>query len=96
MYGPRVFISMIGVLLVFWLATYGLTGSLSGSFIQTLICAVLLQVGYFVGVLFLVWKEARERKRKVDDAASPSMGADKQPASSLPVTRLNEPGRSNF
>ncbi|MBD9375306.1 exopolysaccharide production repressor protein [Rhizobium sp. ARZ01] len=96
MYGPRVFMSMIVALLVFGLATYGLTGSLSGSLIQTLICAVLLQVGYFAGMLFLVWKEARDRKRKVDNAASPSMGADEKPASSLPVTRLNGPGGSNF
>lgn len=96
MYGPRVFMSMIVTLLVFGLATYGLTGSLADALLRTLICAVLLQVGYFAGVLFLVWREARERKRKVDEAASTTMSAGDKSASGLPVSRLNEPGHSNY
>ena len=62
MYAPRVFVSMIGALAVFAVATYVLNGSLTTTLIQTAICAVLLQIGYFGGVLFLVWKEARARK----------------------------------
>ncbi|WP_318530132.1 MULTISPECIES: exopolysaccharide production repressor protein [unclassified Rhizobium] len=95
MYGPRVFISMIGALLVFGLATYGLTGSLSDTLIQTLICAVLLQVGYFVGVLFLVWKEARERRRETEEAIRAASLAENA-AAGLRVTSLNKPGHSNY
>ena len=96
MYGPRVFMSMIGTLLVFGLATYGLTGSLSDALLRTLVCAVLLQVGYFAGVLLLVWNEARQRKRKNDEAAaSAAKGGDETTASALPVSRLNEPEHSN-
>ena len=58
MYAPRVFVSMICALAVFAIATYFLTGSLATTLIETAICAVLLQVGYFVGVLYLVWKAA--------------------------------------
>jgi exopolysaccharide production repressor protein len=65
MYAPRVFISMLGTLIVFAIATYFLTNSLSTTLIETVICAVLLQVGYFLGVLYLVWKE-----RKAHEALS--------------------------
>jgi exopolysaccharide production repressor protein len=61
MYAPRVFVSMVGALVVFAIATYWLSGSLSGALIKTAICAVLLQAGYFGGVIYLVWKEAKQR-----------------------------------
>lgn len=92
MYGPRVFISMIGTLAVFGVATYALTGSLSGTLLRTLICAFLLQVGYFAGVLFLVWREARDRKRKSDEAIRSANGETGSP--SLPVSSLKK--HSNF
>ncbi|MDP9857838.1 exopolysaccharide production repressor protein [Agrobacterium tumefaciens] len=60
MYAPRVFFSMIGALLAFAVATYFIHGSFYTAFIQTLICAVILQVGYFIGILVLV---AREKRR---------------------------------
>lgn len=59
---------LICVLLVFAITTYLLTHSLWSTFIQTVICAVLLQAGYFAAVLFLVWR--REGSRKADDAAA--------------------------
>ncbi|MDS7595079.1 exopolysaccharide production repressor protein [Agrobacterium tumefaciens] len=65
MYAPRVFISMIGALLVFAIATYFIQGSFYTAFIQTLIAAVILQVGYFIAILFLVGRE----KRQLHDAA---------------------------
>jgi hypothetical protein len=34
---------------------------LSGTLIKTVICAILLQAGYFGGVMYLVWKEAKQR-----------------------------------
>ncbi|EPE97351.1 exopolysaccharide production repressor protein [Rhizobium grahamii] len=61
MYAPRVIFSMLGALAVFAVATYWLSGSLTGTAIKTAICAVLLQAGYFGGVLYLVWKETRSR-----------------------------------
>ncbi|HXV30443.1 MAG TPA: exopolysaccharide production repressor protein [Sinorhizobium sp.] len=63
MFAPRFLVSMLGALTAFAIATYFLTGSLATAAIQTLICAVLIQVGYFIAVLFLVWKEARERRK---------------------------------
>jgi exopolysaccharide production repressor protein len=96
MYGPRVFFSMIGALLVFAIATYALGGSLSATLVQTLICAVLLQVGYFAGVLFLVWKEARERRRKTDEAIRASATAEPSSGAGLSVSSLNKPGHPNF
>ena len=38
------------------------TGSIVTTAIQTLICAVLIQVGYFLATLYLVWRTAKERK----------------------------------
>jgi exopolysaccharide production repressor protein len=57
MYAPRVFVSMIAVLLVFATATYLMTGSLFTALIEAVVCAVILQVGYFIGVLYLVHRE---------------------------------------
>jgi exopolysaccharide production repressor protein len=54
----------IGVLLVFAITTYVVTQSLWTTFIQTMICAVLLQIGYFAAVLFLVWRSAGRGRLK--------------------------------
>jgi len=62
MYAPRVFVSMAGVLIVFAVSAYFMTDSFYTAFIQTLICAVLLQVGYFIGVLYLVRRERKLRQ----------------------------------
>ncbi|WP_117192107.1 exopolysaccharide production repressor protein [Rhizobium terrae] len=61
MYAPRVFVSMTGVLIAFAVSAYFMTGSFYTAFIQTLICAVLLQAGYFIGVLYLVRREKMRR-----------------------------------
>lgn len=66
MFAPRALIYMTGVLIAFAVTTYMLTGSVYTTLIQTVICAVLVQVGYFCAVLFLVWKA-----RKAEKAASP-------------------------
>ncbi|MDX3927033.1 MAG: exopolysaccharide production repressor protein [Shinella sp.] len=96
MYAPRALASMIGALIVFAVATYFLTNSLFDTLIQTLICAVLLQVGYFAATLFLVWKEARERRRSSAEHSSPAKPlAEDQPAK-LTVSNLNKPGHSNL
>ncbi|MDH6230347.1 exopolysaccharide production repressor protein [Mesorhizobium soli] len=56
------FRGLIGVLVAFAITTYIATHSLWTTFIQTVICAVLLQIGYFLAVLFLVWREGRKPK----------------------------------
>ncbi|MEZ2218446.1 exopolysaccharide production repressor protein [Rhizobium sp. RCC_161_2] len=89
MYAPRVFISMAGTLAVFAIATYFLTHSLSITLIETVICAVLLQIGYFAGVLFLVWKERNARHALLNEGtvATPLRDGDK--VSGLPAANLN-------
>jgi exopolysaccharide production repressor protein len=47
---------MLVALVVFAVTTYYVTQSLWTTLIQTVTCAVLLQVGYFAAVLFLVWR----------------------------------------
>jgi exopolysaccharide production repressor protein len=49
---------LIAVLVVFAITTYVITQSFWTTFVQTVICAVLLQVGYFIAVLFLVWRSS--------------------------------------
>ena len=51
---------MLAVLVVFALTIYVLTGSLWTAFWQTIACAVLLQVGYFIGVLWMVWRASEK------------------------------------
>ncbi|MDH0615003.1 MULTISPECIES: exopolysaccharide production repressor protein [unclassified Agrobacterium] len=77
MYAPRVFFSMIGALLVFAVATYFIHGSFYTAFIQTLICAVILQVGYFIGILVLVSREKRRMRETFSrDRNAETMTAD--------------------
>jgi len=49
---------LIIVLLAFAISTYLLTGSLWSTFVQTVICGILIQIGYFVAVMLLVWRSA--------------------------------------
>jgi exopolysaccharide production repressor protein len=57
---PRFLIGMVSVLLVFAVSTFAMSGSLGSTLLQTLICAVLLQVGYFLVILVLVARGDRE------------------------------------
>ncbi|HWK65868.1 MAG TPA: exopolysaccharide production repressor protein [Rhizobiaceae bacterium] len=57
---PRFLVGMVSVLLVFAVTTYAMTGSLGSTLLQTVICAVLIQVGYFLAILFLVARSERE------------------------------------
>lgn len=89
-YAPRFFVSMLVALVAFAVVTYVTTGSLATTAIQTLVCAVLIQVGYFLTMLYLVRQEAKARKSELDgrqelDKAKPK----------VPVT-MNEPGHSKF
>lgn len=97
MFAPRFFVSMIGALAAFAVATYILTGSLASTAMQTLICAGLIQLGYFLAVIFLVWKEARERRKPSLDAVPAmveSTNDEKQPGK-LSLRRLGRPRHYN-
>lgn len=75
MYAPRVFASMIIVLIVFAVAAYVMTGSILTALVETILCAVILQVGYFVGVLYLVRREKSEvNKDGKPDAKTSTQG----------------------
>lgn len=70
MYAPRVFVSMIAVLVAFAVAAYLMSGSIFTTVIQTIICAVIIQVGYFVCILYLVRREKLEAERNRPDIAA--------------------------
>ena len=69
MYAPRVFISILCVLVVFALASFFISGSVYTAFIHTLLCAVIIQVGYFVGIVYLVHPEKLAGSRGRTDTA---------------------------
>ncbi|MCG5478982.1 exopolysaccharide production repressor protein [Sinorhizobium alkalisoli] len=97
MFAPRFFVSMLGALVAFAIATYYLTGSFASTAVQTLICAVLIQVGYFFGVLFLIWKEARERRKlspTIQAAATEAATEEKQSAK-FSLRRVGRPRHFN-
>ncbi|WP_275789072.1 exopolysaccharide production repressor protein [Pararhizobium gei] len=81
MFAPRVFISMLGALVAFAVVTFLLTGSVWTTAWQTIACAILLQLGYFVAILFVVSKESRERRRLAQgqQAMSTASAEDKEP-----------------
>lgn len=78
------------VLLVFAITTYVVTRSLWTTFIQTGICALLAQIGYFAAVLFLVWRSAGTQKTEESTAdneavpGSPTKGQSASKAGRLP------------
>jgi exopolysaccharide production repressor protein len=69
MYAPRVFLSILCVLVVFALASFFISGSVYTAFIHTLLCAVIIQVGYFVGIVYLVHREKLAGSKDRTDAA---------------------------
>lgn len=89
MYAPRVFLSMLGALIVFAIATYVLTGSIGTALWQTVVSAVLLQVGYFVGVLILVRRAARQKRLGEATEEPAKTDPDVIKSNGIPVSRLN-------
>jgi exopolysaccharide production repressor protein len=62
MHAPKVFFCMIGALLLFAATTYYLSGSTSETIIKSVIAAIILQVGYFIAIVYFVAKESNARK----------------------------------
>lgn len=50
---------LVIVLLIFAISAFVLTGSLWIALVQTLICAILIEVGYFLLVVLMVWNSGR-------------------------------------
>lgn len=70
---------MLLALSAFAIAMYWLTGSVWTALVQTLVCALIIQVGYFIGVLFLVWRSgnvAEDGHRLDPQADTHKVGSD--------------------
>jgi hypothetical protein len=79
---------LIGFLIVFALANYVITQSLWATVVNTLICAALIQLGYFVAILFLVWRSGAPGKGGENASRgekSPVVAKEGQPAKAAPV-----------
>jgi membrane protein implicated in regulation of membrane protease activity len=74
MYAPRVFTSMLGALLAFAVAAYFMSGSLLTAFLQTIVCAIIIQIGYFLGVLYL----ARQEKQSMGVGSGAEAGMERR------------------
>jgi exopolysaccharide production repressor protein len=77
---------LILVLLVFGITTYVVTQSLWATFIQTVLCAVLLQIGYFAAVLFLVWRSAGTRK--IEESTAKNEAVQGSPTKDQPAGKV--------
>lgn len=95
MYAPRVFISMICALMVFAVATYFIHGSFYTAFLQTLLCLVIVQVGYFIGILILVVKEKRQMRERFGFTKEAAPAPEKSAAETLPPI-AHSPKLSDF
>lgn len=76
MYGPRALASMSAVLVVFAGAIYFITASVFTTLWQTALCAVILQLGYFACIVFLVRREQFDRQKDLRDASGTSRSVD--------------------
>lgn len=81
---PRFLLGMTVVLVVFAVTTYFLTHSLTVTLVETIICAVLIQAGYFVTILLLVRQTQRKERdhgaaTKSEKNAEPSLEEEKRP-----------------
>ena len=96
-YAPRFFLSMAIALVVFAVISYASTGSIATTALRTVVCGVLIQVGYFLATLFLVRREAKERQRRMDPGtpeADKTRDAGRDATKSKVAVSINEPGHS--
>lgn len=95
MYAPRFFVSMMCALLVFAIATYIIHGSFYTAFLQTVLCLVIIQVGYFIGVLLMVAKEQKRMQQKYGFSKEAGPSAEKSGTENLPPI-AHSPKLSDF
>lgn len=64
-------------LVVFAIANYAITHSFLTTVVNTVICAVLIQVGYFAAILVMVWRSGVPNKNNTDlKGQEPSLAED--------------------
>ena len=74
---------LIGVLVVFAIATYAITQSAWTTFINTLICAVIIQVGYFIAILFMIGHTKPAAEAVARNEIVPAAAKENQPESEV-------------
>lgn len=65
---------LIGVLIVFAIASYAITQSWWTTLVNTVLCAILIQIGYFAAVLFMVWRSGARSRKPESRAENASRG----------------------
>lgn len=94
---PLFFRGMVATLIVFAIATFALTQSAWTTFISTVICAVVIQVGYFLAILFLVWRdrpdEQQEKERAERESRSYASGTAEPKEAGAPTQALRNVSR---
>ncbi len=60
MSAPRVFAGMFVTIIVFAIVTYCMTGSLVTTALESIAAIILLQLGYFLCIGYLVWKQSQK------------------------------------
>jgi exopolysaccharide production repressor protein len=83
---PRFVLGMLGVLVVFAVATFAATQSLWATFLQTLLCAVLIQIGYFAAVLVMVWRSKDRKQGEARSVVSPNPADEKASGNVQPLS----------
>jgi exopolysaccharide production repressor protein len=83
------------LLCAFAVATYLITGSVWTTLIDTVICAVLVQVGYFAIVLYLVWRTPRrtQPERGAGAREAGQKAAAEEPTPQVGALRRTPPSR---
>lgn len=84
---------LVGVLIVFAATTYAVTQSAWMAFNQTVICAILLQFGYFAYVVYLIWQSHSIQTSETLESEIQPRSANASPA--LKVGRLPNIPRSH-
>ena len=90
------FRGMVATLVVFAIATFALTQSAWTTFISTVICAVVIQIGYFLAILFLVWRdrpEEQQAERGERESRSFAAGTAKPKEAGAPTQALRNVSR---
>jgi exopolysaccharide production repressor protein len=80
---------MFGVLIAFGIATYLMTGSFWATLAQTVACAVVIQVGYFVAVLFFVAREKPKLSERKSGQAEAGVANAQPPFKSITPTETH-------
>ncbi|ATU92284.1 exopolysaccharide production repressor protein [Phyllobacterium zundukense] len=83
---PRFLIGLLAALLVFGVTTYLITNNFWLTLGQTLICAFLIQLGYFAVILWLV----RRRKSLLSDEGHPDDAGFSKERRSILASRLRQ------